>query len=136
MAFIDWNPAMSVGVAALDEEHKKLVAIINRLHDGIQKGHQREVLSQVLESLIEYAKEHFIHEEELFEQSAYANAAVHVDEHRQLVQKVMNVARHFDSRPVAALDYELMSFLQSWLLNHIQSSDKKYSAWFNAHGIF
>jgi hemerythrin len=136
MAFIDWNKNMSVGVERLDEDHRKLIAIINQLHDGIQAGHKREILDQVLHELVEYTKVHFANEERLFAQTDFAGAAVHISEHESLVQRILNVARHFEDRPVSVLDYELMSFLQTWLLNHIQTTDKKYSAWFNSHGIF
>jgi len=127
---------MSVGVGQLDDDHKYMISIVNELHDGIMEGHSKEVLGRVLHELIEYTKVHFGREQELFARTGYANAEVHISEHGDLIARVTNVVARYDSRPVAMLDLELMSYLQSWLINHIQGSDKKYSAWFNAHGIF
>jgi hemerythrin len=61
---------------------------------------------------------------------------MHTSDHMGMIQRVQNLRTRLLNCPVAMLDLELMSYLQSWLVNHIQKTDRKYSAWFNAHGIF
>lgn len=138
MAFIEWNESMSVGVGILDNDHKYMISIVNELHEGIVAGHDKEILGNVLHELIEYTIVHFAREEEMFERTEYpaASAEAHRSEHRELVARVTNVVARYDTRPVALLDLELMSFLQNWLVTHIQGTDKKYTNWFNSHGIF
>jgi hemerythrin len=126
---------MSVGVEDLDNDHKQWIAIINELDEGIQAGHQREVLESVLKHLLEYTQFHFAREEELFVRTGYTLGGIHAEEHRTLVQRLENLFRHVENRPVAMLDLELMGYIRSWLVNHIQSSDKKYTSWMNSHGI-
>jgi len=36
-----WTDSMSVGVKMLDDDHKKLIDMVNELHDGILEGHRR-----------------------------------------------------------------------------------------------
>jgi hemerythrin len=136
MAILEWNKKMSVGVESLDEDHRKMIAIINELQEGIQAGHKKVVLEQVLDELVEYTQGHFSREEALFAHTDYSGAAMHKSDHMAMIQRVQNLRTRLPDRPVVMLDLELMSFLQSWLVNHIQTTDKKYSAWLNSHGIF
>ena len=48
MEFMTWTSDLSVGVAVLDDDHKRLIGIINQLHYGIKAGHDRDVLEAVL----------------------------------------------------------------------------------------
>jgi hemerythrin len=38
MPLMTWTPKLSVGVAVLDEDHKKLVGMVNELYDAMQAG--------------------------------------------------------------------------------------------------
>ena len=126
---------MSVGVASLDDDHKKLIGIINELHDGIVAGHKKEILAAVLDQLVDYTKFHFTKEEELFLKTKYLGASTHMMEHASFVSRITNLQERLKSAPVAMLDLELMSYLRNWLLTHIQGSDKKYGPRLNASGI-
>ena len=46
MAFMDWNSSLDVGVESINDQHKKLVSMINDLHDAIQNGQGGEVLGE------------------------------------------------------------------------------------------
>jgi hemerythrin len=134
-AFMTWTEKMSVGVTVLDDDHKKLVDIINELHDGIMAGHKKEILGAVLQHLVEYTKEHFAREEELFTNAGFSGALMHKSEHHAMIAKISNVQTRYMSSSVIMLDLELMAFLQNWLVNHIQGSDKKYRSCLNGKGI-
>ena len=67
MAFLDWSADYSVGVAIFDDEHKKLIAIINSLHEALQTGVNSETLDQISGSMVEYTLMHFRHEEMYFD---------------------------------------------------------------------
>jgi hemerythrin len=134
--FMQWTPAMSVGVTVLDEDHKKLIGIINQLHFGIVAGHKREVLEAVLDHLVGYARYHFAHEEELLVKTGYLDTLAHKMEHEKFMDRICSLQTRIKSAPVSMLDLELMSFLRNWLLTHIQGSDKKYGPRLNAHGFF
>jgi hemerythrin len=133
--FITWTKKMSVGVAELDDDHKALLGLLNDLHDGIAAGHGTERLGRVLDGLTEYAGTHFAREEEFFAQTAYPAAAEHILEHRALTRLVLDVQARYRKGKFDALSLETMSFLKDWLREHVQGSDKEYTAHLNAHGI-
>jgi hemerythrin len=136
MAFMTWTKEISVGVASLDDDHKKLIDIINALHAGIVAGHKKEILAAVLDQLVNYTKFHFAKEEELLFQTKYLAVSTHKMEHASFVSRITNLQERLKSAPVVMLDLELMSFLRNWLLTHIQGSDIKYGPRLNASGIF
>jgi hemerythrin-like metal-binding protein len=135
MPFMTWTEEMSVGVEALDDDHKKMIDIVNELHEGIEAGHKKEILGSVLGHLLEYTRFHFAREEEFFAQTNYPAAVAHKMEHDGMVKRVLNVHDRFNNAPVAMLDLELMSYLKNWLVTHIQNSDRKYQLCLNNRGI-
>jgi hemerythrin len=127
---------MSVGVKALDEEHQKLVGMLNALYDGMQAGQGKEALGKILDGLIGYTKTHFAHEERFFAQHGYPDAVKHKAEHDALARQALDVqAKYKAAGSAATLSMEVLNFLKNWLINHIQGSDKKYGPFLNAKGV-
>ncbi len=135
MPLMTWNEKFSVGVQMLDDDHKKLVGMVNQLYDGIQAGSGKDVLAKILDGLIDYTKVHFGHEEQFFSKTNYADTAVHKKEHADLTQQVLDVQRKYKAGISGTLSLEVMNFLKNWLINHIQGSDKKYGPYLNSKGI-
>jgi hemerythrin len=135
MPLMTWTEKMSVGVEVLDNDHKKLVDMVNTLFDGIQGGHGKEAVGKILDGLIAYTVEHFNREEAFFAKTGYPDAAAHKAQHEDLCKQVVDVQQKFKSGATPTLSLEVMNFLKNWLVNHIQGTDKKYSAYLNSHGI-
>jgi len=135
MALMTWSDRLSVGVKVLDEDHKKLVAMVNELYEAIMQGKGKQKLGEVLTKLIQYTVEHFRREEQLFARTGYANAEKHHAEHRKLTEEVLKVQKTFEADASATISMDVLNFLRHWLIDHIQGEDQKYSAHLNSHGI-
>jgi hemerythrin len=135
MSLMKWNDNYSVGILFMDHEHKRLVAMINELYDGIMANHSREVIGKVLDELIDYTKHHFAHEEEYFAKTHYREAVKHKQLHDELARQVLDIQRRYKSGALATITLELMNFLQSWLAKHIQGDDKRYGSYLKTQGI-
>jgi hemerythrin len=135
MALIQWTEKLSVGVKQFDDEHKKLVGMLNELFDGMMAGKGKDVLGKVLDGLIEYTKSHFANEERLMVTYGYPELATHKFEHDSLAKQVLEVQRKYKEGGSAVLSMDVLNFLKGWLEKHIQGSDKKYAPLFNAKGI-
>lgn len=134
MAYVQWDESLSVGVAVFDEDHRKLVALINHLHDGIVTGGGQTAMVTALDELVRYTVFHFSREEELMAKNAYPAFAAHKAEHDALVAKVKEYQEQLSSGR-RAFSLELMSFLKDWLVKHIMGTDMQYRAFFNGKGI-
>src|ERR1035438_7620239 len=126
MPFMRWTHRLSVGVAILDDDHKRLIGIINQLHYGITAGHKRDILQAILGQLVNYTRVHFSREEDLFEQCNYPCALEHMLEHAGFIGRIAELHARLKSEPADLLNKELMNLLKKWLITHIQVSDKKY----------
>jgi hemerythrin len=135
MNFTVWTSEMGVGVVALDDDHKKLIGIINQLHFEMEESHDKKVLGAVLDQLVEYSKSHFAREESLLFQADYPDAPEHKMEHERFIREITDLRERFASAPAATLDIELIGFLHNWLDTHVQGADKKYGPFLNARGI-
>jgi hemerythrin len=135
MPLMTWNEKLSVGVQLLDDDHKKLVGMVNQLYDAIQTGHGKDSLGKILDGLVDYTKVHFAHEERFFEQTKYADAAAHRKQHSDLTNQVLDVQKKYKAGVNGTLSLEVMNFLKNWLITHIQGSDQKYGPYLNSKGI-
>jgi hemerythrin-like metal-binding protein len=135
MPLMTWTEKMSVGVEVLDDDHKRLMRLINDLHDGLKAGHGKEALGKVLDSLVDYTRSHFEREEQLFAKTGYPNWLAHKKEHDNLTHQVLEVQAKYQGGGDTSLSLKVMDFLKTWLTNHIQGSDQKYTAHLNAHGV-
>lgn len=135
MAEIQWDERFSVGVAAIDEQHKKLLYMINDLDQIIAAGRSGNMVLDIVNRMRDYAAEHFSYEEEYFERFGFPEAEAHVGEHREFEAKVAEYIR----RPITDADHktprQMYLFLRDWLLHHIQHVDKRYGPFFNEHGL-
>ncbi len=126
---------MSVNVKEIDAQHKKLVQMLNELHDAMMQRKSKEALGKIIGGLIEYADVHFKTEEKYFDKFGYPETEAHKKEHSDFVKKVTDFKKGYDEGRLL-LSMDVMNFLRDWLKNHIMGSDKKYSKFFNDHGLY
>lgn len=125
MALFNWNNSYSVNNLEIDNQHKKLVSLINGLHDAMGQGKSREVLGGIFNELVSYTKYHFKSEEDKMLNKKYPGFSAHRLEHQKLTNQVINLKQEFDSGKVI-ISIELSNFLKDWLKSHILESDKQY----------
>ena len=135
MSFLVWSDGLSVGVNELDNDHKKLVELVNRMHDALSEGKARTTVGPLLDDLIRYTRSHFEHEERFFARTGYPHTTEHKAEHDKLTHTVLDLQKRFHGGASSMLSLETMSFLKHWLVDHIQGSDKKYGPYLNGKGI-
>ncbi len=135
MSLMEWNERLSVGVARFDDEHKKLVLLINALFDAVQAGRGREALGRTLDELVAYTKNHFVNEEAALSRLGYPDLDNHRKEHESLTRQVIDIQQKYHAGASAMLSMEVMSFLKAWLVKHIQGSDQKYGPFLNDKGL-
>jgi hemerythrin len=135
MSLMTWTEEMSVGVKALDEDHKRLIGMINELNDGLESGHTLRALESVVDGLFSYTRTHFAREERLFAQTSYPGTAAHKAEHERLIRRTINLQARIEAGQSPQLSMEAMAFLRQWLTEHIMGSDQSYKAHLNARGI-
>lgn len=134
MALMNWSDNLSVNIKEIDEQHKRLVGMLNDLHDAMKDGKGSSMTGHVLTGLIQYVGTHFATEEKYMKTHAYPDYLKHKAEHDALTKQAVDLQMQFKAgKPV--LTVELMKFLRDWLSNHIVGTDKKYGPFLNGKGI-
>lgn len=134
MALVRWKEQYDVGIAIIDEQHKKLVDIINNLHEAMSSGNGNTVIAKIADELLQYTKYHFNAEENLLKKCNYSELEPHKVQHRKFEGEIQNFIDDIKEGR-KNLSITVMKFLMDWLLKHIGSTDKKYVPTIQAAGI-
>jgi len=125
MACIRWNENLSVGIAQMDQQHKKLVDMVNRLYDAMNQGKGNETAASILGELVNYTKIHFAAEEQLMQKHHFPNFIAHKKIHDELTNKAVDLNQKIKNGEMV-MAVSLSIFLKDWLQNHIMKEDKQY----------
>lgn len=128
MAFFDWIDELSVGNQRMDEQHKGLIHLINRLHEGVVDGQGPDLTGGVLAELLGYTKKHFRAEEALLARVEYPHLDLQRSEHRAFELKV-NAMLADHQRGNQLIHFEILGFLKRWLTAHIIEQDTAYTTY-------
>lgn len=130
MALVEWQTEYSVGSERLDQQHQRIVGMINQLGEAMDTGAEKTALMKILSDLAGYTKTHFAEEERMLEQCAYPALGEHRARHADLTRQLADFYRNFyvKTKPQTR---EVMDFLQHWLYDHILEQDKAYASHLN-----
>ncbi len=135
MPLIEWSSELSVGIDSIDEQHKKLVNMINALNDAQLTGSSNELLGKIFTGLAAYTQKHFTYEENMFAEHGYSDSQEHKRQHNELISQVVELKEKFMENPQGTINADLMQFLKRWLTNHIMRTDKEYAEFLISKGV-
>lgn len=121
---IVWDESYSVGVALLDQHHRHLAELINRLAACAAERGVSENVAGILEALVSYAEYHFHHEEAMMEEAGYPGLAAHREEHLAFCERIADTC-YTAMHGLIAIDL-LLDYLTRWWKEHILSEDMNY----------
>lgn len=116
---------MSLGVEAIDADHKALIDLPNRLDYMIRAGDEPDSVEKVLEELRDYGERHFAREKQLIAECGYPNTAEHRDLHRTLTERLQAYRRADHVDPAGFDATALYDFVSDWLLVQVLEEDMK-----------
>lgn len=130
-----WTPEYSVKVQQLDAQHKTLIVIMDELYSLLLANDSADKINHSFDQIFTFAAEHFATEEKLFAEYHYPGAEEHIKHHRMIVTQLQELRAQNDI-DIYQLGFKLLDLLEDWLVVHMNTMDKKYSEWFNQHGLF
>lgn len=123
---IEWSKEFSVNHAELDNQHKMLVAMINRCIAVVLSNQQPgEGLGSILDEMLKYAYFHFDYEEQFMREEGHSYLSDHQREHLQFLVYIKDAMARFDRGLLPAVD--LLKFLKDWFVHHILGMDQLYA---------
>jgi hemerythrin len=132
--FVEWRDEYSVGIASIDEQHKRLLNLINQLQTAAHYHTEEAFVDRALDELVDYTKTHFGYEEGLMEQNGYPDLEAHKGEHQAMIKQVGESIERYKSDPDQTIE-DIVQYLKKWLINHINGTDKGYSGFLVGKGV-
>ena len=121
-----WNTDLATGVRQIDLQHQELIDLINELETAHEAGHDDAALVDVLPRLTSYAMFHFATEESLMSKTTENTPYVqhHLGEHRLFVDQLATLKKSIFGVDSMQTVETLLTYLKSWLREHILKTDK------------
>lgn len=124
-----WNKNFETGISQIDEQHKRLVDLLNLLAGHLAFRSNAPALSRVFNELTEYALYHFECEEKIWNEYLGEDALnlEHKAEHQNFLTDIFKLKEKQKAETVDRVIEDVLSFLTHWLAFHILHSDKRLS---------
>ena len=132
--YIAWKDEYSVGIDSIDQQHRRLVNLINQLTIAVDYSTGEEFEREALAELVDYTKTHFTYEEGLMEDNGYPDFEAHRAQHKEMIAEVDAVLAEYEKDHDMAMRHA-SDYLKTWLINHINGTDKQYSSFLIGKGV-
>ena len=132
--FVEWKDEYSVGIDSIDQQHKKLLNLINQLQTAVDYSTGEQFEREALDELVDYTKTHFTYEEGLMRDNNYPDFEPHKAQHEKMFEKVREVLAEYEQDQDTAMA-NAAEYLKDWLINHINGTDKEYSSYLIGKGV-
>lgn len=122
MSLIEWKDSFSVGVAAVDLEHRELIELINELHERIGEAADNDMTLAMLGEIYAQISAHFALEEKYMRESEYPQFPQHKEDHEELLDELRDIMDRVEDLGRYDAD-ELSQELVRWFSEHFRTHD-------------
>lgn len=130
MEILKWGKEFELGIPEIDQQHKKLVDILNSFYTELAGNVDRdEAIKHFFDDLERYLISHLKFEEEFMQQMGFDNFESHKKVHDMFIKLYQEEKERYLNGNKKALN-ELVALSLSWLLNHIAKTDRKYAEFY------
>jgi hemerythrin-like metal-binding protein len=119
-AWISLDEVPLLGLKIVDDQHLKIVDMLNDLNEAIKHRKSIEQIDQHLEELIQFTDYHFKTEERLMHEYGFLEEVEHQSAHEHLLNEIAYLKTQFKHGG----ELVLLQKLKDWFNTHIVSSDK------------
>jgi hemerythrin-like metal-binding protein len=127
---IRWEAEMSVGIPAIDEDHKQFFVMINLLNRSIIDRMEPAAIKKRMQLIIDDAERHFSQEERLFKEWQYPDIESHALSHGRALKELYEVNEKFIPYGFDSAWVDAGLRVKSILVDHILNEDMKYAIFY------
>lgn len=132
MQLLHWRDDYSVGIEAVDYEHKQLIDLINQLHEKLEAGDSKQAISAFFGDLLKGIAAHFALEEKFMRDHGYERFGSHKEDHERLLDELRDIMDAFEhALEIDAV--ELAGRLDTWFTRHFRTHDAELHHTLGAH---
>ena len=132
MVLLEWKDKYSVGVDAVDHEHKELIDLINRLHTELSAKDAKLTVTAFFGDLLKGISAHFALEEKFMRERGYGKFAEHKGDHERLLGEIRDIMDVYETSEEVD-SAELSTRLDAWFSRHFETHDSRLHKALGAH---
>lgn len=117
-----WRSTYEIGHTVIDNQHRELVGLINRMYNAMKAGSGDAEIEPILDALYDYAQSHFTSEEDVMRSTGFPGLASHQGEHLDLTRRLLALRTRWKNKHDLQT-IQLLDFLRTWFVQHISVSD-------------
>lgn len=122
---LEWREAFSVGVEAIDYEHRQLIDLLNGIIDKLEVGGDTEEILDYLGEVNARISGHFALEEQVMRERRYDEFEDHKQDHERLLDDIRDIMDAFEDGSYADRRGTLAERLRDWFLIHSKTRDAR-----------
>ncbi|QJB56093.1 bacteriohemerythrin [Pseudodesulfovibrio sp. zrk46] len=111
----------------MDDQHKRLIQLVNSLVSVIRAGVAEDLLGEICRELYDYTNYHFRDEESLMQEEGYPEFEAHCQLHAEMTTTVKEYLDELEKGKQVSPN-DVLEFLAKWLVKHILKQDMKFAA--------
>jgi diguanylate cyclase (GGDEF)-like protein/PAS domain S-box-containing protein/hemerythrin-like metal-binding protein len=121
-----WNENFNTGVVQIDEQHRKLVELLNLLASHVAFEADIPALNVIFDELADYAAYHFQTEEAIWHEHFPGDTLElnHQDTHANFIDVIIQLKGDGSTKPEEIIINDILAFLTRWLVSHILEKDR------------
>jgi len=124
MDLLQWKPEYSVGIAAVDDEHREMIDLINSVYAKLDESADRDAIEGCLEDIHSTIALHFALEERIMRERGFPEYGDHKEDHEELLDEIRDLMDGFaDDRVGGAIRLERR--LSNWFGRHFATFDAR-----------
>jgi hemerythrin len=132
MALLEWKDEYATGIDDVDEEHKDLIDVINRLHELLLTDDAKLTVPAFFDRLIKGVSAHFALEERIMGESEYPELAAHREDHERLLDEIRDLVEAFgQAEEIDSVDLAMR--LEPWFTHHFATHDLRLHSTLKVH---
>ncbi len=122
-----WNENFNTGIEIIDEQHHKLVDILNSLASQLAQKADETTLQKILQELSDYTIYHFETEEHYWNKYFKGDLSEkeHKEFHATFIKKIALLKEEQSKKPLVTVVEDALEFLTNWLASHILETDRE-----------
>lgn len=124
MTYLEWKPEYSVGVDAIDEEHREMIELINTTYRNLETSATDEEIEKCLGEIYAGISAHFALEERIMQKAHYKEYHAHKEDHEDLLDQIHDMMDEFIEDPQAGA-VSLQTKLSKWFSTHFATFDAR-----------
>ena len=120
-----WNPAWNSGNRTIDDEHKELLKLGNKIIEMAAREHSFEEALPYLNNVIAHVEKHFRHELQILARIGYPGYDGHAKIHNDLLEQIRFLRESYRETKIRSTVF--FSFIvEDIILDHLIKEDAKF----------